>query len=241
MRSFIQSHYGVLLATIVGVAATTSLGVWQLDRAAQKRALQRALDEQAALAPLAPVELAATASAARAQHYRRVRLSGQWLDRYTVFLDNRQVEGHPGFLVVTPLRVTGSATTVLVQRGWAPRNLADRTALPTVATPAGEVVVEGHIAPPPARLFDFAASEAGRIRQNIDLTAYAAETGLPLAPLSVVQDRGPDDGLVRHWPRPSLDINRNYGYAFQWFAMAALMTGLYVWFQLVRPRLARRA
>ena len=51
-----------------------------------------------------------------------------------------------------------------------------------------------------------------------------------------------DDGLLRQWPRPALDVHKHYGYAFQWFALCALMTGLYVWFQLVLPRRqARRA
>jgi len=48
------------------------------------------------------------------------------------------------------------------------------------------------------------------------------------------------DGLLRHWPAPAFDVHKHYGYAFQWFALAALITGLYVWFQLVRPRLRRR-
>src|SRR5438105_2216163 len=120
MRTFIRTHYGVLLATLVGVAATASLGMWQLDRAAQKRALQHALDERVALAPLSAGELAATPRAAADQHYRRVRLRGQWLAPLTVYLDNRQMDGRPGFFVVTPLRIAGSQHTVLVQRGWAP-------------------------------------------------------------------------------------------------------------------------
>jgi surfeit locus 1 family protein len=168
-----------------------------------------------------------------------VHLRGHWLPRYTVYLDNRQMDGHAGFVVVTPLRVEGEDTTVLVQRGWAPRNIADRTRLPPVVTPAGEVEVDGHIAPPPGRLFEFAPAASGTIRQNIDLGAFATETGVPLVPLSVMQDGGPGDGLARRWPRPAVDIHMHYGYAFQWFALAALMTGLYVWFQLVRPRLAR--
>jgi surfeit locus 1 family protein len=215
--------------------------VWQLDRAAQKRALQAALDERAKQPPLSSTELAATAQAAAAQHWRRVHLRGHWVSRHTVYLDNRQMDGHPGFLVVTPLRIAGSGATVLVQRGWAPRNIAERTWLPPVATPDGEVVVDGHIAPPPARLFEFSTVASGPIRQNIDLAAYAAETGMALAPLSVVQDGGGDDGLSRRWPRPAVNIHTHYGYAFQWFALAALMTGLYVWFRLVRPRLPRSA
>ncbi|MBC8056770.1 MAG: SURF1 family protein, partial [Rhizobiales bacterium] len=65
----------------------------------------------------------------------------------------------------------------------------------------------------------------------------------PLAPLSVLQADSPStagDGLLRDWPHPAVDVQKHYGYAFQWFALGALMAGLYVWFQLVRPRLRAR-
>ena len=35
-------------------------------------------------------------------------------------------------------------------------------------------------------------------------------------------------------------MQKHYGYAFQWFALAALIAVLYVWFRLVRPRQRRR-
>ena len=241
MTTFIRSHYGVLLAALAAVAASVSLGAWQLDRAAQKRALQEALDTRAALAPLGAADLATTADAARSQHHRRVRLHGRWLDRFTVFLDNRQMNGRPGFFVVTPLLPDGAAVAVVVQRGWMPRDPADRTRLRPVPAPAGPAVVEGRIAPPPSRLLELAPAAGGVIRQNLDLAAFAGETGVPLAPLSVVQTSGPDDGLSRQWPAPAADVHKHYGYAFQWFGLGALLSVLYVWFRLVRPRLAHRA
>jgi len=232
----------VLIAALLGVAVTARLGSWQLSRAGQKQALQRSLDERAALPELSPAALARTEDEAAAQHHRRVRLRGQWIAEHTVFLDNRQMNGRPGFFVVTPLRLNGSNAAVLVQRGWVPRDAADRQRVPPISSPSGEIVVAGRMAPPPARLYEFSAATSGAIRQNLDLTAYSRETGLSLAPLSVVQDEataGVDDGLSRQWPRPAVDVHKHYGYAFQWFALCALMAGLYVWFQLIRPRLKR--
>ena len=64
--------------------------------------------------------------------------------------------------------------------------------------------------------------------------------GVALLPVSVLQDdAAADDGLLRSWPRPAVDIHKHYGYAFQWWAMSALIAGLYVWYQLLRPRLGR--
>lgn len=232
----------ILLATLLGVALTANLGAWQLRRAAQKVALQAALESRAQLPALAASDLARTAEAAQAQHYRAVRLRGQWVGGHNVFLDNRQMGDRVGFYLVTPLQLEGRPEAVLVQRGWVPRDQRDRTLLPNVPTPTGLVDVVGHIAPPPARLYEFTAAASGVIRQNLDLGAFAAETGLRLAPLSVQQSDSAataGDGLLRAWPRPAVDVQMHYGYAFQWFAMSALMTGLYVWFQLVSPRLKR--
>ena len=233
----------ILVAALISVAIAANLGAWQLRRAAQKIALQDALETRAKLSALTASELARTAEQVEPQHYRPVQLRGQWLQQRSVFLENRQMNGRVGFYLVTPLQLEGRPEVVLVQRGWVPRDLRDRTLLPAIATPAGTVDVDGHIAPPPARLYEFAPSTAGLIRQNLQLGEFARETGLPLAPVSVLQAESASnagDGLLRQWPRPAVDVQKHYGYAFQWFALGALMAGLYVWFQLVRPRLGKR-
>jgi surfeit locus 1 family protein len=92
------------------------------------------------------------------------------------------------------------------------------------------------LAPPPAKLYAFATEEKGAIRQNLDLAAFQAETGLPLAPLSVQQAGPASEGLLREWPQPASGADKNYGYAFQWWSLAVLIAILYVWFQYVLPR-----
>jgi len=224
----------VTLAAIVAMVATASLGRWQLSRAAQKEALQAAIDARAALPPLRAGDL--PGKSADELLHRRVALRGQWLPAATVFLDNRQMQGRAGFFVFTPLRVADGAV-VLVQRGWAPRDFQDRGRLPPVDTPGGEVALEGRIAGPPARLYEFAAAAhegASRIRQNLDLAAYGAETGLSLLPLTVVQTGADGEGLSRDWPPIDSGVSKHYGYAFQWFGLCGLVAILYVWFQFVR-------
>ena len=234
----------ILVATLVGTVLTGNLGAWQLRRAAQKIALQDALDGRAKQPAIEQRDLATTNQQALEQHYRPVKLRGHWIPERTVFLENRQMRDRVGFYVVTPLQLADRPDAVLIQRGWVPRDQRDRTLLPPVPAPTGEIEVEGHLSPPPSRLYDFGGAERGLIRQNIDLEAFRAESGLRLAPLSVLQSDSSStagDGLLRDWPRPAVDVQKHYGYAFQWFAMCALMAGLYVWFQLVRPRLRRPA
>jgi surfeit locus 1 family protein len=226
----------VLAAALLGAALIARLGFWQLDRAAQKLALQAAVEAEARRPALGNAELAAAAP------HRPVRLRGQWVAERSIWLDNRPMDGRAGFYVVTPLRLAGRADAILVQRGWAPRNAADRSRLPALVTPAGEVEVVGRLAAAPSRLYELGAEAGGPIRQNLDPTGFAAEAGLALLPLTVVQTEpaGGDDGLLRRWPAPDAGLHKHYGYAFQWFALCALILVLYAWFQLVRPRLRRR-
>jgi surfeit locus 1 family protein len=228
----------VLLAALAATLLTARLGFWQLDRAAQKNALQASLEARSTQPPLDGAALAREPGAAEAQHFRRVVLQGRWLDARTVFLDNRQMDGKVGFFVVTPLALAAPGGAVLVQRGWVARDFTDRAALPALATPSGVVTVTGVVAPAPSRLFEFADSASGPIRQNLAIASFARESGLDLLPLSVMQQDqagAAPDGLVRHWPAPATDVQKHYGYAAQWFAIAAGIVFLYVWHRFIRP------
>ena len=229
----------VLAATVASMALTARLGMWQLDRADQKIQLQTGLDDRGRMAPLGTADLAVDAAQADAQVHRKATLAGTWLPDYTVHLDNRQMKGRVGFFVLTPLQLA-DGSVVMVQRGWRARDFIDRSRLTPVPTPTGRVEVAGRLARSPARLYEFDGAVEGTIRQNLDLDAYARETGLRLRPVSLLQESpSPEDGLLRDWPRPAADVHKHYGYAFQWFALCALIGGLHVWFRILRPR--RRA
>ena len=229
----------VTAATVLTMAATVSLGLWQLDRAAQKLALQAQISERGALAAWSTQDLVSAADAMTSVH-RPVRLSGTWVPDRTVFLDNRQMNTRVGFFVVTPLRLEGSERVVLVQRGWVPRDFNDRSRVPVVPTLTGLVQLEGRLAPPPGKLYELGDAAPGPIRQNIDLPAFAQETGLPLLGVSVLQTDAAADGLLREWPRAAIDVQKHHGYAFQWFSLCALAGLLYLWFQILSPRRKRR-
>ncbi len=121
-------------ASLAGASITLALGFWQLSRAADKLALQAAMDGQQKLAVLDSRALAGGVANPDTL-YRVARLRGTWLPRYTVFLDNRQMNGKQGFFVLTPLKLENSSTTVVVQRGWAQRSFVDRARLPDVPAP----------------------------------------------------------------------------------------------------------
>ncbi len=202
----------VTLSALVMVLLTFSLGQWQLDRAAQKEKMSQQRSEA-----------------------RPVVLSGQWLVEQSQYVDNRQMNAKQGFFVITPL-VISSTEYVLVERGWIARDFMDRKRLQPIQTPSGEVsVTVRRLADPaqPAVIAHNVASEYP-IVQYINVAAF--NKALPqLAYQGYVQQLGAaSEGLKREWYEPASGVEKHYGYAFQWFALCALLVGLYIWFQWIR-------
>ena len=238
----------VLVAALVAAGVTARLGWWQLDRARQKLDLHAKILARADQPPLSPSALANDVATAATQHYRNTVLRGRWLADRTVYLDNRQMNARQGFYVVTPLQLA-PGDVVLVQRGWVPRDFNDRSRLPQLTSPRGEVLVPGRLAPPPGQLLALAGDDRSVIRQNLDMAAFAKDLGQHLRPLSLQQmaaeqvvpeasaaSEGPvRDGLLRQWPAVAVDVGKHQGYAFQWFALCALVIGLTAWFQFISP------
>lgn len=242
-KTSIRQRWLIVSLALLSAALTFSLGLWQLGRADQKSALQEARTEQSVKVALDGRSLG-TARDAEATRvgliHRRIVMSGHWLPEHTVYLENRQMNGKPGFFVLTPFRIEGTEAVILVQRGWAQRSFNDRAALPPIQTPVGRVEVQGHLAPWPSRLYDFGGAEQGPIRQNLDLQAFRQETGLLLLEVSLLQSGPPSEGLLREWPVVASGVEKHHGYAFQWFGLSALIALLYVWFQIVQPRRKKR-
>jgi surfeit locus 1 family protein len=191
--SFRPRGWAIALAA-VSCAAFLALGEWQSRRADEKRT-----------------------AAARLE---RVAVEGEFAPTYTVYLDNRLRGGRPGYEVVTPLKLRGSATHVLVDRGWIEAGRT-RDVVPEVKTPAGRVRIEGVALEHLPRALGF--EERGlRVRQNLEVAAYASETGLPLEPRVIEQHSELPDGLLRDWPPHFAGAERNESYALQWRTFAAL-------------------
>jgi surfeit locus 1 family protein len=215
-----------LAAVAIACVAFVSLGNWQSRRAAEKRDLALTLDRAAQAAPM---ELAPGATDVI---HRRVAARGVFLPERTVLLDNKLRRGRPGYEVVTPLRLGNSVWHVLVNRGWiaAP---ASRAELPEVRTPGGEIRVDGMALERVPHALEPKPS-SGRVRQNLDVPAYAAETGLQLLPLVLEQHSDSGDGLVREWPRPDLGFEKNESYSLQWYSFAVLAIVLWLVFSFRR-------
>jgi surfeit locus 1 family protein len=209
------------VAAVIVAAIGISLGQWQTRRALEKEMIEARMTEREAAVPIVlDGKLLSLADA----EYRRIRVRGQFLRDWPIYLDNRPYEGKAGFHVLMPFRIAGSETHLLVMRGWAPRDVSDRTRLPVFETPEGFVEIEG-IARGSAgqvlQLGEPAPLRPGAIVQNADLAAFEHAGKWRMQPFVLQQSSDTQDGLVRDWLRPSTGVEKHRGYAFQWYALAA--------------------
>lgn len=211
--------------TCVVVVSTIALGNWQRGRADEKI---RLAERRAAGQRDGEIPLPAGPAEAQALLWRRVVVAGEWIATRTVFLDNRLREGRPGFEVITPLRLAGESTVVLVNRGWLP--LLERRAdmMPQVSTPTAPVRLSGVVVPRIDRVFAPGESPSGPVRLNLDVAEYGREAGLPLLPVVIEQHSDAADGLARNWPAPDAGAERNISYAWQWYSFGLLAAVLFL-------------
>jgi surfeit locus 1 family protein len=213
------------LAAIFFFFLTLSLGNWQSGRAEFKRELQARYD--AALLQ-APIHVGVDLLDRESVLYRKLEVEGVFDDAHTILLDNRVMNGVAGYHVLTPLRISGGAAAILVNRGWVATGRT-RDQVPVPPIPAGMVRLEGMAVDPQTRYFELADTvPQGRVWQNLDFERYAAVTRLSLQPVLLLQTSDQADGLRREWPRPDTGVDSHISYAFQWYSLAATLVVLWL-------------
>jgi surfeit locus 1 family protein len=210
------------LVTLVLFASGIGLAQWQTRRATYKEQLYAQQEKFAAM----PAEDFTPARKITADiEFRHFRLRGQFLPEWAVYLDNRPLHGVAGFIVLMPFKLDGQSDYVLVARGWQARDPQDRSHLPAIPTPRGELVIEGIARSKLEQVMQLGKPDKlrpGVILQNLNLADFAAASQLPLQDFIVEQTTAMPDGLQREWRLPENGADRHRGYVFQWYALAVM-------------------
>ncbi|GMR20848.1 MAG: hypothetical protein BMS9Abin36_1445 [Gammaproteobacteria bacterium] len=213
------------VATIILFPVLISLGMWQLDRAENKRELQAEYDRRAADAP---VRVGSRVQPVEELRFYRVTARGYYRTEHQILIDNRVQNGRVGYFVVTPLQIENSDMRVLVNRGWIPLG-QNRQTLPDIPTPKGVQHVEGLAAVPMKGGFRFAEppAETGswkRVWPRLDLNEFRAKVDYPVQPVVILMAAySKAGGFERAWRRLDTGIAVHHGYAFQWFLLALVL------------------
>ncbi len=215
------------LATLAMLLLFLYLGLWQAGKA-QRLSAERS--QYAARAQRAAVRVGATLVNPEQLRDAPITVRGHYEPAQQIFIDNRQEEGRAGVHVVTPLKIEGSETRILVNRGWI--GWADgRKKLPQVSTPPGLVEVSGIAAKPVVKKFLLMPERAeawSQLWPVLDLKRFEGQANFPLQPVVLLQNRtDAQDALIRNWQAPEDRVAMHQSYALQWFGMALALLVFY--------------
>lgn len=225
------------LISLAFFSAFCMLGVWQLNRADEKRHAQvefEALAKSGALRPDADRPLSPD------DQYRPIEAVGHYLPAGQIFLDNVRHNGQAGYNVITPLQVKGYPALLLVNRGWVPIGRS-RAVLPELETPDGEVHLSGIVGLPRSRPLGIGADappnpDGGSVWLYLNRHVLSEQIGQPIAPVLLLLSPNAPTGFVRDWPQYDAKVGMHIGYAIQWFVFASAALVLFLGASLRRKQ-----
>ena len=222
------------LAALGLIALFVSLGLWQLDRAAGKNRVQALFENDAPFTQLTG-DMPVT-------EFQNIEVSGHYLGERQVLIDNMFVDGRIGYYAITAFRYADDEPLLIVNRGWIARPGMNEPAR-DISVGGSSRTIRGRVAYLPrvairsGEAFEGAGDWPKRAIYPT-LEELSAELGRNLLPFILLLRPHADDGFVRHWqPRESGPM-MHYGYAFQWFAMAAAVLGIFLWRMRKKARLS---
>ncbi len=203
------------------------LGLWQLDRAAEKVEAQRAMEIESrvnaeALEDIPSGHLHRTNPALQNRH---VSLRGEFDNEHTILLLAEFFQGMIGYGVVTPFRLASTNQLVLVNRGWTTGILPSDTS-PDLRPVSGPMEITAQIFIPPENTRVLTSQINALVwplrMRSLEIDVIAEIIGEPLFPFEVRLTAEQDGVLVRHWPAANAAVNQNLFYAVQWFSFSLL-------------------
>lgn len=214
-----------------------ALGLWQLDRAEEKRAFLELQTQGRAAGTLRLT--AATVDKADALRYRKIEAKGRYDAAHQFLLDNQISAGKPGYFVLTPFKLEDGDMAVLVNRGWHPLT-RDRSQLPEVQMKAPPSSIRGRINNFPSVGIKLSGADKPAAGwpslvqvANTDLLAKAL--GYPLFSFMVELDENQPEGYRREWRETTvMPPQQHIAYATQWFGLAFTLTMLFIWYSRIK-------
>ena len=219
------------LAFLCLLTLLLSLGMWQANRAIEKRAII----QQQETAQLMPSTRLSTAfeDNAETSRYRKLEVAGHYDTQQQFLIDNQISEGKAGYFVLTPFILQGENKAILVNRGWLPLN-QDRKNLPDVSMTAEPGVITGRANTFPSVGIKLTGAEiptdtSPSVVQIVDTQVLAKKLGYSLFSFQLELDKTQPNGFKREWHTTTLmQPEQHTAYAMQWFALAFTLTVLFI-------------
>jgi surfeit locus 1 family protein len=233
LRALFSRKWGwVTLVVLVGMGIFLRLGIWQLDRLAERRAENVVLAEAMAASPLVLTAVSLPPEPTSLKD-RAVVVSGTYDLDQQLALKVQNWNGMAGIHLIAPLVAESGETAVLIDRGWIPDSDAapdrwahyDETGPITVA---GYVALSQTVSRPAANPIP---NQPQREWYRVDVAAIQAQLPYTLLPVYVIQSPPPEGNSqppLREPRQVALSEGNHFSYALQWFLFSLILAGGYL-------------
>ena len=204
------------LLAVVLIALFLHLGLWQLDRAEQKRSIYAEFENRQSGHVVDLNDNNNALLDSESLLWRPVIANGKFLEGFQILLDNQIQNTKAGYYVYTPFRFSNSEHIVLVNRGWLAAS-PDRKISPKLILSEGMVEIKAVVKEIPKTgllLKELPPEEMreGIYRvQRIDLDELAGLTNTNVLPYVIRLSPESEHGYYRQWQMPGSGENVNYG------------------------------
>lgn len=163
--------------------------------------------------------------------FQKLIIRGHYDTGRTLLIDNQLYRGQAGYHVLTPFILNGGDKIVLVNRGWVALGVS-REQLPSIEVPVVDWSIRGIVSIPDTNSFRMGEVSLGdkwpQVIPFLDIDAMQAQFNKRLLPIIIWLDPEQAGHYQRHWNPVWLDPKKSRAYAWQWFAFAAILLGLFI-------------
>jgi len=218
------------ILVLVGTGVCVRLGIWQLDRLAERRVFNQHYLEQSMTTPL--VLSGYPKDDVTGMEYRQITVTGTYDLKNNIVVRNQYRNGQSGYYLLTPL-VMRDGSAILVERGWIPAEGNSMVADWNKYDEQGSTLVDGIIrlgqTQPDAGGVPDPTLAVGETRldfwNTVNLDRISRQVPYKLAPIYIQPNPDPSQKQPPYPFQPNIEISDgpHLGYAMQWFIFATIL------------------
>ena len=223
LKDSLQENKLLTSFSIFFVFVFVFLGIWQIERAANKEGLLQDFNSEQESPP--------TRLTSQSPNWSRVFVDGVFDSSRQILIDNQIHNGKVGYKIFTPFRFDDNKI-VLVDRGWIGQGQS-RSELPQLNILEKKSRIIATVTSPEQGVLagsELLTNEWPRVSQSKAVEVIASAFKEPILDIVLVLDPGSSQITEFIQIKPfAITPVKHYGYAMQWFTMSIVLLGMFLY------------
>ena len=223
LKDSLQENKLLTSFSIFFVFVFVFLGIWQIERAANKEGLLQDFNTEQESPP--------TRLTSQSPNWSRVFVDGVFDSSRQILIDNQIHNGKVGYKIFTPFRFDDNKI-VLVDRGWIGQGQS-RSDLPQLNILEKKSRIIATVTSPEQGVLagsELLTNEWPRVSQSKAVEVIASAFNEPILDIVLVLDPGSSQITEFIQIKPfAITPVKHYGYAMQWFTMSIVLLGMFLY------------